>query len=201
MTFTINLGTPSPKKYPCPPGTFSNSSSLYDESQCTDCPLKYYCQGGEAGTSGLCPPGFYCKIKTKFAKEFACPNGTYNSEFGKSSINDCKTCPLGHFCEKGTVQPYECPIGTYMPYGFNKTSMLQLGNSAGFQNECLTCPAGFFCLNATVTPKKCGFGKYSKLGQSLCQVSNFNFSYDNIKNFMSCNCLFINHASINLFIV
>ena len=169
LTF-LSLGTPSPTKYPCPPGTFSNSSLLYDVNQCTNCPPSYYCLGGEAATTGTCPPGFYCLLNTKFAEEYACPNGTYNQEYGKSSVMDCQVCPQGYFCEKGTVNPYECPYGTYMPYGYNKTSRLSIGTAAGYQMDCLQCDGGYFCLNATITPVKCGFGKYSKVGQSVCQV-------------------------------
>ena len=48
------------------------------------------------------------------AEQFPCPNGTYNPEFGKSSVDQCLNCTQGHFCEKGTVQPVPCPIGTYI---------------------------------------------------------------------------------------
>ncbi len=109
-------GTPSPTKYPCPPGTFTNSSSLFMETQCTDCYQKYYCPGGEAEPRGLCPPGYYCPTKTRFATEFPCPNRTYNPDYALFQQSQCKVCTQGHFCEKGTVTPYECPIGRSMNF-------------------------------------------------------------------------------------
>ena len=39
------LMSSSPDQYPCPPGTFSSSSSLSDASQCTNCTAGYYCKG------------------------------------------------------------------------------------------------------------------------------------------------------------
>ena len=165
----LSLGTPSPTKYPCPPGTYTTSSSLYHASQCTICEQSHYCLGGESFTR-LCPPGHYCPNNTKFAEEFPCANRTYNPDNGKYEQAQCKDCPMGYFCEKGTVQPYECPIGTYMPYGYNATSTQTEGEPGGYQNDCLDCPAGHFCLNATVVPRECGVGFYTKSGQSVCQV-------------------------------
>ena len=105
------LGTPSPTKFPCPPGTFTNRSDLYMESQCTDCYQQWYCPGGEAAPRDRCPPGYYCPIKTRFATEYPCPNRTYNPDYGLFDASQCKVCTQGHFCEKGTVTPYECQIG------------------------------------------------------------------------------------------
>lgn len=39
------LMTPAVDRYPCPPGTFSNRSDLYQESQCSFCTQGYYCIG------------------------------------------------------------------------------------------------------------------------------------------------------------
>lgn len=104
-------GTPSPTKFPCPPGTFTTSSDLYDASQCTVCTERSYCLGGEAQPSGNCPPGYYCPNGTKFAEQFPCKNGTYNPAYSKSKQGECLDCTQGHFCEKGSVHPEHCPIG------------------------------------------------------------------------------------------
>lgn len=46
---------------PCPAGTYSNRTSLYDVSQCVDCDPGRYC-GGPNLTSytDLCDEGYYC---------------------------------------------------------------------------------------------------------------------------------------------
>ena len=135
-----------------------------------DCEETKYCLGGEASPRGLCPPGYYCPKNTKFAEEYPCNNRTYNPNYGLSTQSQCENCTLGHFCEKGTVHPYECSLGTYMPYGENPAGDV-IGTPAGYQSDCLVCPGGLYCLNATVTPKQCNVGFYTKPGQSVCEVS------------------------------
>jgi hypothetical protein len=73
-------------------------------------------------TSGLCPPGYYCPQGSRFATEYACPNGTYNDDYGIGAESDCKNCTQGHYCEEAFVAPVECAAGTYMPYGVTPAS-------------------------------------------------------------------------------
>ncbi|EDO40913.1 predicted protein, partial [Nematostella vectensis] len=112
-TYGDRPGTPSPTKFPCPPGTYTVRSDLYDAAQCTVCPERYYCLGGEASPTAQCPPGYYCPNGTRVAEQFPCNNGTYNPEYGKASQSECLNCTQGHFCEKGSVQPEQCPIGEH----------------------------------------------------------------------------------------
>ena len=37
--------TTQPDQWPCPAGTFTTSSNLWDASQCTNCTAGYYCEG------------------------------------------------------------------------------------------------------------------------------------------------------------
>ena len=104
-------GTGAPTKFPCPPGTYSNSSDLFDASQCDICPERKYCPGGEPEPRGDCPPGYYCPSGTRVAEQFPCPNGTYNPEYAKARVDECLNCTQGHFCELATVQPMQCSIG------------------------------------------------------------------------------------------
>lgn len=162
-------GTPSPLSFPCPPGTYSNSSDLTSAAECDVCPEGHYCVGGESGPHAACPPGFYCPMGTRFAEEFPCPQSTYNPLFGQASTDSCLNCTQGHFCEKGFSQPEACPEGTYMPYGVSSIiTMDTVGDPAGNKSECLSCPAGKFCSAATVTPRQCGVGKYSPGGSESC---------------------------------
>ena len=39
------LGTSNDNEYLCPAGTFSNTTGLWNETQCTPCTPGYYCQG------------------------------------------------------------------------------------------------------------------------------------------------------------
>lgn len=73
----------------------------------------------------------------------------------------------GNYCEKGTVNPVECPLGTYMPYGANGSGVVT-GTPAGRASDCLKCPGGSLCENGAVSTSGCGLGLYSKPGNSEC---------------------------------
>ena len=63
--FTVQLldcyitGTHTPPK--CPSGTFSNSTGLSNETECTICTAGYYCTtSGITDVQGPCTAGYYC---------------------------------------------------------------------------------------------------------------------------------------------
>ena len=160
-------GTPSPDKFPCPPGTYTPESNLTAPEECSICPETKYCVGGKPQPDALCPPGYYCPEGTRLVHEFPCPATMYNPHFGKSQESDCVNCTQGHFCEEATVRPLDCPSGTYMPFGVNDNNET-VGTPAGKQSDCLPCLAGHFCVNGTVNPRECGTGLYTPVGQSAC---------------------------------
>ncbi|WAR09797.1 hypothetical protein MAR_034873 [Mya arenaria] len=146
--------TTAADQYPCPAGTFTNRSDLYEAAQCTPCTGGYYCIGGEKEPTGICPRGYYCPEGTLIGTEYGCPNGTYNDLEGLSSVDECKNCTQGHYCEFAVSATTQCREGTYMPYG----------DPAKRQFECIDCPGGSFCLNGTIDPAPCGTGNYSPVG-------------------------------------
>ena len=164
-------GTPVGNRNPCPPGTYSNSSSLASSAECQDCPPGSYCYGeGESSPSGICPPGYFCPSKTRFPSQYPCEKGTFNPDYGKEKAADCLDCFKGKFCEAGKPQPEDCPSGTYMPNGVDpKTNILE-GTTAKSVNECLDCPGGTQCDEGTIIPTPCGMGKYSKEGEGFCRL-------------------------------
>ena len=162
------VGTPATNKFPCPPGTFTDSSNLTSSSECTACPEGHYCIGGESGPHNVCPPGHYCPVGTRFAHEFPCPKTTYNPDSGNSSVSSCLNCTIGNFCEEGFIQPEACPPGTYMPYGYDSSLDEVIGMPIGNKSDCLTCPGGQFCSEGVHEPTDCGVGKYSPPGSEHC---------------------------------
>lgn len=95
-------------------------------------------------------------------------------------MNNCRSFFLraGHYCELGTVNPVECPAGTYMPHGVDVNGTL-IGSTAGYESDCWECPGGSFCLSMTVTPDPCGVGNYSEPGQSGCLSCEPGYYCDN----------------------
>lgn len=54
-------GTSFATQFPCPNGTFSNSTNLYHESQCSPCLHGMFCNSmGLTQPSGYCSPGYFC---------------------------------------------------------------------------------------------------------------------------------------------
>lgn len=55
-----------------------------------------------------CPAGQFFKSKKKGCIE--CPAGTYNYLYGATF---CTDCPIGQYCETGSVMPENCPQGSF----------------------------------------------------------------------------------------
>ncbi|EDV28435.1 uncharacterized protein TRIADDRAFT_51343 [Trichoplax adhaerens] len=161
------LGTPLPDSFPCNEGTYNPYYNLSTANECLQCPEGSYCIGGQASPTGLCSPGFYCPNGTKYVEQYACPNGTYNGDYGAKSVADCNDCTQGHYCERAAIKPEECWEGYYMPYGVNATGYL-IGTAAKGSSDCIPCPSGYRCPNATIDPISCGISYYSENGTSIC---------------------------------
>ena len=188
----------------CPPGTWSNVMGLHGASGCKKCPAGHYCYGGQhpsglcseghfctsgvnmnnpdskinIGIGGICPEGTFCGNGSEIPT--SCPEGTFNSDIGKSSCQLCLAgfycplgstnasdfiCPKGHFCPPGTQfgSQHKCPPGTF-------------GNRTGLQeeNHCSKCTPGSFCSTFGLEEPdgKCQGGFYCELGAMKGQPMN-----------------------------
>ncbi|OEH77833.1 hypothetical protein cyc_01966 [Cyclospora cayetanensis] len=97
----------------CRPGTWSAKAGA---ASCDLCPAGYYCD--EAGLHLDHPPkdcrkGMYCPEGSVFHTN--CPPGTYNPEQNGKSIDDCRMCPAGKYCQTEELeQPSgDCAAGYY----------------------------------------------------------------------------------------
>ena len=81
---------------PCGPGTYNNASG---QENCTICPAGFYCSGNTT-TPLECPVGYYCPLSTPYANDNECPEGSFNSLTGRSSLDDCVACTAGYYCDK-----------------------------------------------------------------------------------------------------
>jgi hypothetical protein len=124
----------------------------------------------------VCVPGHYCPEGTRFATQYACPAGFYNTATGKASVVDCLHCGIGKYCpdKARTTAGIYCAAGTY-----NNISMSAI--------ICEICPPGNYCLAAVdnagtvdnAEPTPCTPGRYSVRGATtgngctLCPVGHF----------------------------
>jgi len=150
-------GTHEPRS--CPPGMVIDGTGAPSVDSCGDCPIGKVCNQ-TSSRAEKCPGGYYCIDGIAIA----CPIGTYSNTTGASNITTCLTCeagyfcdseglvvyehnpcPLGHYCDYGTIVPVECPEGTHR----NETT-------GGNITDCFPCPAGFYCPNnATIHGTPC----------------------------------------------
>ena len=154
----------------CPIGTFSNSTGLASESDCTPCKGGKYCDSLAATTvAGDCNPGYFCTA----GAESATPSGSY----GTSGI-----CPAGSFCLAATVYPDPCPQGTFsnttgltMSSQCTPCSFGKYCGSTGLTEPTGDCDAGFYCLSGASVPNNptldstggpCPVGHYCPVGTS-----------------------------------
>ena len=81
-------------------GTYSNESSLHDESECTICPGGWYCETAAlTEPTGECGEGYYC-VEGSTEKE---PAGDF--------------CNIGAYCPTGVSQPIPCRNNSYVSEG------------------------------------------------------------------------------------
>ncbi|RLN86843.1 hypothetical protein BBJ28_00010856, partial [Nothophytophthora sp. Chile5] len=116
------LGTSSRTQFPCPSGTYTANTWLFEPNQCDDCPPGYYCPAGSVAPIP-CKPGSYTSL-----------NNT-KTVGPASAWPACITCPAGYFCIEAATTPQVCGKGKY---------------SASGAKVCSTCQAGYFC-NSDVT--------------------------------------------------
>ena len=88
---------------------------------------------------------------------FLCTAGSYQNESGATS---CRTCPLGFYCEIGSIAPEECPPGT-------------VGNETGLETDACSglCPAGRYCPSQTVVPILCPAGRFGGSVEGLTSAA------------------------------
>ena len=89
--------------YPCPAGSFGNSTGL-----------------STPACSGLCPIGFYCPEGSSSPDMYPCPSGRYGSEMGLSDSSCTDMCSPGFYCPPGSTNStfLECGNPTvYCPSG------------------------------------------------------------------------------------
>lgn len=97
-----------PQQVPCPAGSYSTLTGLYDVTQCLPCPPGYSCV--EACTVPL-----------------PCAAGKYSSE-GLNSSALCLLCPAGHWCRSGEVDPQPCGTKYYSDTGASACTLCPSGH-------------------------------------------------------------------------
>lgn len=141
------LGTNSSRKFPCPAGTYTASTSLTSANQCDPCPQGAYCEIASVAPV-LCPAGTFASSQNSESP------GLYGGA-GVSSFPACVTCTAGYKCSiAGTITPDPCPAGKYSDAGSDECSDCPAGYYCGAgstPSSMQACPAGTFCSGAVET--------------------------------------------------
>ncbi|CAH1789583.1 unnamed protein product [Owenia fusiformis] len=160
---------------PCPLGTFNQHTGLSVQEDCQLCPSGQFCdETGLVAPAGNCSAGYLCI-------EGAVHPGPNDGVNG--------LCPIGHYCEEGTLNATACPMG-YMNPNVGGESVADcmpclpgqfcgetgLSSPSGLCREryycpdseptqvskptSFACPAGYYCPNGTGLPIACEPGTY-----------------------------------------
>jgi len=163
--------TSFPSQYPCPAGTYSDSISITDSSQCTQCPQSYACSEGTNTLTNVkvpCAPGYFCPAGTSSPTQHPCPAGTYSPATDNYQVAQCSTCPPGYYCLSGSSTPTgQCQAGYYCPQGSSLATQVPcpdgtyLGTTGAMAlASCKACPLGSYCPSVSTTPTPCPAGYY-----------------------------------------
>ena len=159
--------TNSAQQFPCPGGTYRDTTGASNIEDCLDCPpgefcpiaatapctcsAGYYCPAKSANAT-ICPPGYYCGSKFDApkvcSKGYYCPQGSYIPQ---------KCNETGTFCPEGTDYPLLCPNGmTGARFKLASTlSSLEIAcdycrpGEYSHDLQCFPCPKGYVCLGGT----------------------------------------------------
>jgi len=107
--------------FPCPAGTFFDSTTATQSSDCQPCTAGFACEEGTGGTYKAklkCAAGHYCPLGTADPYQYKCSAGKYSANVNNQADTDCTICPAGYYCLEGSIEPiYECPKGHYCAAG------------------------------------------------------------------------------------
>jgi len=148
----------------CDSGTYTVSTGLTLQSQCTSCPETKYCDGGDL--LGICAAGYFCKGGSGSATPTVDLSAyvTIVSQYDYLLTQNNAQCPPGHYCPQGTLVPVQCP----------DTKVYQ-STHASAAAQCTECPAGTKCIPGNPVPQDCDLGYYCPFSEPVtpCPVGRY----------------------------
>ncbi|KAF6119825.1 hypothetical protein HJG60_010211 [Phyllostomus discolor] len=135
----------------CPEHTYLAAEGGQSRAECRPCPAGYHCPTpGLSSLEGqLCPPGHWCPGGQG---AFLCPPGTFRTEPGAASWEDCELCPPGYYCPTPELRGHAnvfaipCRAGSECPAGTVAEVTCRAGSYCGPQTGVPPlCPGGYAC--------------------------------------------------------
>lgn len=129
------------------------------------CPVGYYCDGTVQNSSvcshGVqnpesCPTGYYCPLATKYATQYACPDGSFNAVTNLEQESDCTPCSAGQYC---ATDGLSAPTGNCSP-GYYCDENAKVSNPTDGTTGDI-CPAGSYCVSGSSYYTECPKGTYN----------------------------------------
>ena len=150
----------------CPAGKFSGKAA----SDCSQCPLGSFSAFEGSSSCTPCPLGGYCASAGSASAAAAftpCPAGTWNDQFGRTSLADCNACPVG----KSSPLPESvnstvctpCIPGSYANIpGKDSCTRCEPGKyqDQSEATSCKACTDGYYCVEGSAAPQPCPGGRF-----------------------------------------
>lgn len=169
-------------KFPCPRGSFGNTSGLSTPDCSASCISGEYCYEASI-TPILCPKGSYCPNGVDI---LPCPSGRYGNLMGLSTSNCSGLCLRGYYCSEGSTNSRSsvCPAGRYGSVKGLSSSLCEGPCSEGYycppkstNSSMVACGENArYCPQGSAFPLEVSFGYYSigglnttRSGQKICE--------------------------------
>ncbi|XP_038610782.1 putative white-brown complex homolog protein 30 isoform X2 [Tachyglossus aculeatus] len=141
----------------CPENTYQAELGAWSQRECQPCPPGYDCPtpGLSSYEDHLCPPGHWCPGKQR---ALLCPPGTFRTQLGATSWEECEPCPPGLYCPDPlltglvNVRGIPCRPGYECPRGSMSETLCRAGSFCGPQTGIPPmCPGGYACPEVSST--------------------------------------------------
>ncbi|OAF64381.1 hypothetical protein A3Q56_07913, partial [Intoshia linei] len=139
--------------YKCPIGSYRSTKGAKSLQDCQPCPVGKFCDIMGTSVPNVCIKGHFCPLNSNIPQP--CPLGTFSSNTGLGTSDDCTVCTGGKYC---------AGVGLLVPTGSTDAGFVGISGvftSAPYDGVTgKLCPLGYYCPIGSAVPKACDAGKY-----------------------------------------
>ncbi|XP_062995184.1 uncharacterized protein LOC134407377 [Elgaria multicarinata webbii] len=185
----------------CPKQAFRTEPGTESQSDCQPCSSDPHCPatGATAFRDYPCAPGHWCPGRKD---AFLCPPGSFRTQPGATSLEECKPCPSGFYCPDPemsgvpNVHGIPCEPGFECPPGSSNPLLCRPGSYCRPRTGIPPlCPAGYYCPEGSpmynIPEQLCVYPYYCPLGSAQplrCQAGSTALNTTGLRDSFARSC-------------